>query len=276
MRKLSLAITVLLALSVQTFGQKSEPIEVLTLGSFHFNFPNLDVKKIDKKDQIDVLDAKYQKEIAAIVGKLAKFRPTIIVIECRDDEKSKMDAAYAEYLQGKHELKRGEEEQIGFRLGKLVGVPKLDCADEWGGDTQNVLKIMDDKSNPERQKIIDFIGSNPDKAKASNPTKIFKTRGILAQLRELNSPENLKRSLGDYLIGVFKYETADDKYFGPDFVTGWWFNRNLRIFRNIQKINAKPGDRIFVLFGAGHMNLLNPFFESSPEYKLKPVNEILK
>ncbi|MEP7266457.1 MAG: DUF5694 domain-containing protein, partial [Saprospiraceae bacterium] len=56
----------------------------------------------------------------------------------------------------------------------------------------------------------------------------------------------------------------------------WWFNRNLRIFRNIQKINAKPTDRILVIFGAGHMNLLNIFFKASPEYKLVERNKYLK
>jgi len=82
--------------------------------------------------------------------------------------------------------------------------------------------------------------------------------------------------MGTYLIGTFKYETKGNEFFGPDFVTGWWFNRNLRIFRNIQKINAKPADRILVIFGAGHMTLLNSFFDASPEYKLLKVNDYLK
>jgi hypothetical protein len=50
----------------------------------------------------------------------------------------------------------------------------------------------------------------------------------------------------------------------------------LRIFRNIQKINAKPTDRTLVIFGAGHKTLLNSFFDSSPEYKLQKGNEYLK
>ena len=88
--------------------------------------------------------------------------------------------------------------------------------------------------------------------------------------------ENLKKDLGDYLIGVFKYETDDNEFFGVDFQTGNWFNRNLRIIRNIQKINTKQNDKIFVLFGAGHMNILNILFDASPEYKLVNVNDYLK
>ncbi|HVN58183.1 MAG TPA: DUF5694 domain-containing protein [Bacteroidales bacterium] len=46
---------------------------------------------------------------------------------------------------------------------------------------------------------------------------------------------------------MFKFETAKDEYTGPGFVTGRWFNRNPRIFRNILKINSGPGDRILVI-----------------------------
>ena len=48
-----------------------------------------DIAKTNKKDQINVLDTKYQKEIELIVDKLAKFKPTKIVIE-RQPENSKL------------------------------------------------------------------------------------------------------------------------------------------------------------------------------------------
>ena len=76
-------------------------------------------------------------------------------------------------------------------------------------------------------------------------------------------------------MGIFKYETETNPYFGPDYVSGWWFNRNLRILRNIQKIGAKPEDRILAIFGYGHMNILNLLFDYSPEFKLVKVKEYL-
>ena len=75
-----------------------EQIKVLTLGSFHFDFPNLDVKKTDNEDLIDVLEPKYQKEIESIVDKLEKFKPTIIVIERRPEHQEKYDSLYTHYL----------------------------------------------------------------------------------------------------------------------------------------------------------------------------------
>ncbi|MDZ4329346.1 MAG: hypothetical protein U0945_02035, partial [Flavobacterium sp.] len=47
-----------------------EQTKVLTLGTFHFKFPNMDVAKTDVDNQIDVFDSKYQKEIELIVDKL--------------------------------------------------------------------------------------------------------------------------------------------------------------------------------------------------------------
>ncbi|MFR5759097.1 MAG: hypothetical protein ACLUE2_15115 [Bacteroides cellulosilyticus] len=41
----------------------AQQAEVLTLGVFHFEFPNLDVQQVSEEDQIDVLSPQYQKEI---------------------------------------------------------------------------------------------------------------------------------------------------------------------------------------------------------------------
>lgn len=75
------------------------------------------------------------------------------------------------------------------------------------------------------------------------PEAVFKEQGIIAELIELNDPEHIRRSLGNYLIGHFKYEFFSNDYIGVDFETGRWFNRNLRIFRNIQRIETGPSDR---------------------------------
>ena len=254
-----------------------DQIQVLTLGTFHFAFPNLDVEKTEDDDQIDVFDAKYQKEIELIVEKLLRFRPTKIVIEREPDFQNKYDSLYQAYLNNTHKLSRSEEQQIGFRVAKRLGLKHLYCTDAWGKDYDDVENLLEGKDSIESQKFENFFYNHPDSLLLSyrNEKQIFKTQGIIAELKRLNTDSELTKSLGDYLIGVFKYETSENKQFGVDFTTGWWFNRNLRIFRNIQRIDAKPGDRILVIYGAGHMNLLNIFFEASPEYQLLHVNDYL-
>ncbi len=245
---------------------------------FHFNFPNLDVVKLEKEDQIDVLEPEYRKEIELIVDKLEKFKPTKIVIEVQKEFQHRYDSLLNSYLLDNYTLSRNESEQIGFRLAKRMSLNHLYCQDAWGDDYEDVIALFEGNDSIALKKFTDFFYTNPDTLlKTSRSEKqIFKNKGILAELKRINTDSYITQSLGDYLIGVFKYETDENEYFGVDFTTGWWFNRNLRIFRNIQKISTKPGDRILVIFGAGHMNLINILFEASPEYKLVKVNDYLK
>ena len=91
--------------------------------------------------------------------------------------------------------------------------------------------------------------NNPDPLKFYDRQQVFKEHGILTELIELNEEDNLKKDLVNYLISVFKYQTTDNVHFGVDFTTGWWFNRNLKIFRTLQKIKTKPTDKIlFIIF----------------------------
>lgn len=264
--------------NIQVDSGSYHKIKVLTLGSFHFDFPNLDVAKVDKDDQIDVFDDKYQTEIALLVRKLAEFKPTKIVIERQPEKQELYDSLYISYINGNHNLTRSEEQQIGFRLGKKLGLTKLYCVDSWSNDYEELKEIFDGNDSIEKKTFMDYFYHNPDSLlnPYRNERRIFKTKGIIPELIRLNSQEELTKGLGSYLIGIFKYETEENTQLGPDFVTSWWFNRNLRIFRNIQRIKTKPTDRILVIFGAGHMNLLNILFEASPEYDLLKVNDYLK
>lgn len=273
--KLNLTLLLTILFSV-VFGQPREKTEVLTLGSFHFAFRNLDVIKTSAEDQIDVLEPKYQQEIEDIVARIAKFKPTIIAIERDPNKQAKYDSLYSQYLLGKYELGRDEVDQIGFRIAKLMQLKSLYCVNAWGQDYEVLDSVLLGKDSLGNKKFLDYFNKVADTIKQYFPNPVFKTKGIRAELVQKNDPNNIKSDLGTYLLGIFKYETKDNEYFGPDFVTGWWFNRNLRIFRNIQKINAKPSDRILVIFGAGHMTLLNTFFDASPEYKLLKVNDYLK
>lgn len=256
---------------------QSNKNEVLTLGTFHFAFHNRDVIKTDKKDQIDVLDKKYQLEIEDIANQISRFNPTIIVIEKSPEFQSGIDSIYNGYVIGTYSLGREEYEQIGFRVGKKLGLKKIYCVNDWGRNYRNIDSLLENDTAANKR-FLNFFNQNEDTAKIrmSFPKDVFATKGIKAELRLKNDERNIQKDLGNYLIGIFKYETENDPFFGADYVTGWWFNRNLRIFRNIQKIERKPTDRILVIYGAGHMTLLNLFFRSSPEFTLVKTNDYLK
>lgn len=273
----SLFVIIFSSLTISQATESSAKIKVMTLGVFHFNFPNLDVRKIDDKDKIDVLEEKYQIEIAKIVSALKEFKPTKVVIEVQSTSKKRIDSLYESYKLGKHSLGRSEIEQLGFRIASELKIETLECVDTWGKYYESLNYLSSDTSS--RAKAFEqYYFSNPDTIYTQKNSGIrFSTaRGIIDNLLYLNDPQTIKESLGPYLIGHFKYEEKEGDYCGVDFETGRWFNRNLRIFRNIQKITKSTSDRILIIYGAGHLNILNYLFESSPEYELVGSESFLR
>lgn len=252
----------------------AQPVDVLTVGSFHFDFPNLDVTRLEDSKQIDVKEDKYQQQLNRIVDQLAAFNPTHVVVERAYEKRDSLQSDYQQYRHGTFELPRSEVFQLGFRLADVSGLSRIHAADTWGKNFDTVAAAI--ASEEKTQAFGAYYNDNPDtdlRYVRSEP--VYKREGIAAELLALNTPENIQKSLGNYLIGHFKYEFDKGDYFGADFETGRWFNRNLRIFRNIQRIGAQPGDRVIVIFGAGHMNLLNTFFDASPEYNRVPLRDYL-
>jgi pheromone shutdown protein TraB len=65
-----------------------------------------------------------------------------------------------------------------------------------------------------------------------------------------------------------------DEYPGVDAKTAW-YNRNLRIFANLQRITDRTDERILVIIGAGHVPILRHTVQASPEYALVEVADVL-
>lgn len=257
------------------FVAAQDAVPVLALGTFHFDFPNLDRVRFADDEQIDVLAPACQKEIEALIESLAAFAPTVIVVERPVGMQGEIDSLFREYLAGRYDLRRGEYEQIGFRLAKRLGVDRIYCADEWGRHYEHIAEMLSDPNSDEYVRFEDSFYDHPDSVKEFTPRSVFKEQGIIAELIALNDPQRVRRSLGNYLIGHFKYESSPHDYTGADYETGRWFNRNLRIFRNIQRIETRPSDRMLVIFGAGHLNILNYLFECSPEYRQVDASKYL-
>ncbi|MEM6772270.1 MAG: DUF5694 domain-containing protein [Bacteroidota bacterium] len=90
--------------------------KVLLVGSFHFNYPNLDSHKTSAEDQVDIATVEKQAEVRELLDYIARFKPNKIVVERRAG--SKINDYYKRYLNGNLDLPKGEIYQLGFRLGK--------------------------------------------------------------------------------------------------------------------------------------------------------------
>lgn len=250
----------------QTVASKAPKTQIMTLGSFHFDFPNLDVVKTAEEDQISVLDEPWQSEIKAIAQAIALFRPTIIAIEREPKYQQRIDSLYLLYQEGKRALGKSETQQLGYRLAASLQLNRVYCIDDPGQHYAHILSIFNE---PARYKAFeDYYLQSPYFAQAQQDLAQTRISSITQELIRLNQPDYVRKRLESYLLHPFKYEETAGDFVGVDFETGRWFNRNLRIFRNIQRIPQMPGDRILLIMGADHLSVLNPLFEMSSEYEL--------
>ncbi len=267
MKKLLILLCGVFIISSSSFGQTKDILpqtKIMTLGVFHFAYPNLDAVETEEKDKISVLEEPYQSEIIAISKALCDYKPTIIAIEVAPDRQFRIDSLYSLYKNNQLILGKGEAYQLGFRIGKNLNIPTIYCVNDWGRLYDNVEELFNDTTRA--AKFEEYYLNSPDSIyKPQESSK--KVSSIINELNRLNQPNEIKERLSVYLLNPFKYEEQPGDFIGVDFETGRWFNRNLRIYRNIQRIPHRADDRILLIIGREHLNLLNLFFDVSKEFE---------
>lgn len=259
-------------LSIGDTTQMTKKPTVMILGSNHLANPGMDVYNT-KMD--DVLAPKRQREIEQLVIQLKEFRPTKIAIEADERFDAQINANYHGYLEGIYELKRGEGDQIGFRLAKQMGHPKMYCVDYWP-ERWVILEKIDDHlidryAFAEAHNQEHFLRPPPvtegkivkdkDGTTWIEPEKY---QSIIEMYIQNNEPESNRADHREYLrsarIGL------GDQYPGANWVAHSWYARNLKIFVNLTRITESDDDRILLIIGAGHVYLVQQFLEESGDY----------
>jgi len=251
--------------------------QVLLLGTFHFQDAGADDYK--PKFKVEVFSSTRQKEIALLLDLLAGYKPTKIAVEWPTEGQADLNEAYRKYLAGQLGLEANEIYQLGFRLAKRFGHQQLfaiDARSRWY-DMNVSTELLIQRAQQNKQLDLLERGQAWDAAYStlSERQDQLKTRmSILDFLVYLNSPAKLRVTLGQYLVGEIEVGGNGD-YYGADMRTAW-YNRNLRIYSNIQRIPLRTDERILVIIGQGHVPILQHLVENSPEFKLAAINSYLK
>jgi len=265
-------LIVLMTMSTFLFGQK-KPSEyfpdpktkVLVVGSFHFDYPNQDAHKTEKKDQVDVLEPKTATEVTDLINYIKKFKPTKIAIEAWPNWKA--NEKLKEYKEGKHRDQRDERYQLAMRLATELKISELYSIDANSVLDEFVEKFEKTDSVYFKNMLKDYDFLNDDRISQQYNTFIKNTerknfKSILDMFKYMNSKEFHQYEYGAYLTGDFKLREHD----GADLLALYWYNRNLRMFRKIQEIPKNAEDRILVIAGNGHATVFRQLFTMSPEY----------
>ncbi|RZM25630.1 MAG: hypothetical protein EOO88_18610 [Pedobacter sp.] len=283
---------VLLALPMSLFAQK--PIDkmdkifgddqtkptILLLGVFHFAGEQVDADTKPNDLRINMRSKERQQQIGALVQSLSKFAPTKIAFEGPPQFHQKYDSLYRAYLQrtlsGSESLMSSELVQIGFALAKKMQLTTLYPVDAQAFRFQ--LSKADSLATFEKYKqqpdtALTYWTKVYDRYTAYNDTLAYRS-STQQYLHYLNSPKVQANSIGRWLVSTKRGSSTEP--IGADGFITRYFNRNVRIYSNIQRLVDSKRDRILVIYGATHMYMLKSLFEASPEFTLDDTLKYLK
>ncbi len=254
-------LTVLSTVSAQTpiFKDKfDQTIKVLNFGTFHMRYTD-DATSVE----FDENDAKNKAEVHKIAQLLAKFKPTVIIVETPPSYNPTLQKAYQAYLQNpKMEIKDPNEiELLAFELGRLAQTQRIFGIDHKMGYNYGIGYEL------AATKVNDATYENYMNLATAEEKKInFDQLPVFEQLKMTNHPQYL-----DFLINVnadmLAYVSTEQKFEGAD-EAAKFYQRNLRMYSNLNQIDLKPTDRVFILMGAAHTAFFNDFMKRSPKYEL--------
>jgi hypothetical protein len=235
--------------------------EILVLGTYHMGNPGRDIFNL-KAD--DVLSPKRQAEIRELVDALLRFRPTKIALEA--DSGGPRIKQYQDYLAGKYELGRDERDQIGFRLGKELKLPKVYGIDADGDFPYPA--VQDYAKAHGREKELESLMARVGKT-VEEDNDFLASHTVLQMLLRTNSSDAVRRGLSGYAL--FAHFGEAFNYAGAELLTAW-YERNMRIHTHLLSI-IEPGDRVLVIYGSGHLGLLRQAVDADPTLKLRRLDE---
>jgi len=233
------------------FSEDEATIQVLPLGSFHF---------AGAPDVNDLAAPVQQAEIRAVADSILRFQPTKVAIEREVEDEAYVDSLYQNYRAGRGSLRVNEAYQLGFRLAKRQGhkqVYSIDYRRAWPMDSVVTW------AQTHKPSFVRYAKRWRKKMNAITDS-LHRTAPLREILLHFNSEQFLRR------IQAMRMRTlevgAGSSYIGvepPASVA----RRNMRIFANLLAA-AEPGDRILIVYGAGHSHYFREYVRGHPEMEL--------
>lgn len=248
-----------------------EPVRVLVLGTYHFGNPGLDLHNMKVED---VRTPAKQAELADLAERLAKFKPTKVAVEARPDNPDLTTKKFEGFTPETLMKDPDERAQIAFRLAHKLGHKAVYGIDEQS-DTIDYFpfgKVEEFAKAHGQTALLDKLHAQVE-ATMKREEAAQKTTPIRKMLAQMNEPKRVESDHRDFYYAL---QSLGDRETQPGAdLNGGWYLRNAKIFAKLTQI-AKPGDRVVVVFGAGHNYWLRHFAQNTPGFVLVEVNDYLK
>lgn len=256
-----------ITISETNIAQKLNKIPVLNVGTFHMGETS-----DANKTEFDENDKENQNSVKKIAAKLALFKPTVILVETPPSFDQKLQNEYNEYLiNPKMTFKNPSEiELLAYEVGRISGVTKIYGIDHKmeynfgiGSEISNTIDSYwhnEFYKNP--LKYYPEINVDQDKLNLLDKLKLTNTNLYLDFLIEANAE-------------MLSHAGTEKGFEGADEATKY-YQRNIRMYSNLNRLKLTENDRVFILLGASHTAYFRDFISRSPKYKMVNTFDFLK
>lgn len=244
-----------------------DKIQVLNFGTFHMGFTN-----DAKSTEFDEHDRKNREKVHEIAEKLSDFNPTVILVETVPEDNSELRENYFSYLDNPDMVfdNPSEVELLAFELGRLSGTEQIHGIDHKMSYNYKIGQLIDNK-----------IDSTWHDAYYEDPLQFYPavnadedTLSLFEKLQRTNHDRYL-----DFLIAVnadmLTHAGTEDGFEGAD-EAAKYYQRNLRMFSNLNRLDLSEDDRVFILMGASHTAFFRDFMSRDPKYNMVDTFEYLR
>lgn len=247
-------------------ANEAAAVQIMVLGTWHFAGSSSDVVSV-KPDS--VLTAKRQQELDDVAARLAAFRPTAVVTERETSPPDYVDPHFAAFTAADLATNENERVQIAYRLAAKAGVTRVYGLDESPADGEPDYfpfgKLLEHAAATGQKAAIDKLIADVQ-ATVAGEAERFLSLTISEALIETNTGALSSPAV---YYEFLKFDEGENQP-GAE-LDGYWFMRNAKIFSKLIDV-TKPGDRVIVVFGAGHKFWLDHFAEQTPGFiKVDPA-----
>ncbi len=244
-----------------------EKIPVLNLGTFHMGFTT-----DANSTEFDEHDKENQEKVHQIADKIALFEPTVILVETVPVYNEKLQAEYKEYLENPdmHFENPSEIELFAYEVGRLSGTKRIYGIDHKmnynyriGQEIENTVDST--WYNRYYENIMEFY-----------PEVYFKQDSLsLAENLKLHNEDGYLDFLIALNADMLTHAGTENGFEGAD-EAAKFYQRNLRMYSNLNRIDLNENDRVLILMGATHTAYFRDFMRRSPKYEMVNTFEYLK
>lgn len=236
-------------------------VKVMVVGSYHMAGSNKNVVDIETES---VLTPTRQAQLADIAASFAAFAPTVIATERETPAPDYLDPVYADYSDDMLATNANERVQVAYRLADLVGVERVYGIDEQPSEGEPDYfpfnKLMDFVARTGQTSAAEALLAE-GRAMADDFAASQSERTMAALLLETNVGP---LASSEFYYRMFQFDRGEDQP-GAE-LQAYWFMRNAKIFSKLMQV-TEPGDRVVVVYGAGHKFWLEHFIDHTPGFE---------